>query len=142
MSLVLWIAGITVVLFIVSILFCPAILVRTHKKGTHHFRSIKIYPLIPLVGAAVMLLSGCVSISNVADSFLADSSVNPLRILILFLSMTVFSLVLDQTGFFKYVSGWILQRSGGGQYRIFLTLYAVISLLTVFTSNDIVILTF
>ncbi len=142
MSVVLWIAGITVVLFIVSILFCPAIMIRTNKKGELHFKSIKIYPLIPLAGALTMLLAGCVSLGQVAESFLADSSVNPLRILVLFLSMTVFSLVLDQTGFFGYVSGIILQRSGGGQYRIFLTLYAVISLLTVFTSNDIVILTF
>ena len=142
MSLCLWIAGITVVLFIASILFCPAILVRTNRRGDPHFRSIKIYPFIPLAGAAVMTLTGCVSLSRIADSFLADSSVNPIRILILFLSMTVFSLILDQTGFFGYVSGVILQRSGGGQYGIFLTLYAVISLLTMFTSNDIVILTF
>ncbi len=142
MSLILWIAGVTVVLFILSILFCPAVIFRFYKKHEWHFKSVKIYPLIPLLGAIVMLLTGCVSLWAVGESFLANSSVNPIRILILFLSMTVFSLILDQTGFFGYVSGVILQRSGNSQYRIFLTLYAVISLLTVFTSNDIVILTF
>lgn len=142
MSMVLWIAGVTVVLFILSILFCPAVMLRFYKKHEWHFKSVKIYPVIPLLGAMVMLLCGCVSLGAVGDSFLANSSVNPIRILILFLSMTVFSLILDQTGFFGYVSGVILQRSGNSQYRIFLTLYAVISLLTVFTSNDIVILTF
>ena len=142
MSMVLWIAGVAVVLFIASILFCPAIMVRTSKKGEIRFKSVKIYPFIPLTGALVMLLAGGVGVGQVAGSFLEDSSVNPIRILVLFLSMTVFSLVLDQTGFFGYVSSVILRRSGGGQYRIFMTLYAVISLLTVFTSNDIVILTF
>ena len=142
MSLVLWIAGITVVLFILSILFFPAVMLRYHRKQELCFKSIKIYPLIPLTGAVVMLIAGCVRMEAILDSFLANSSVNPIRILVLFLSMTVFSLILDQTGFFGYVSGVILQRSGNNQYRIFLTLYAVISLLTVFTSNDIVILTF
>lgn len=142
MSSVLLIAVISVVLFIASILFCPAIMVRYHKKGELCFRSVKIYPLIPLLGGVAMLVAKDLTIKQVADTFLVNSSVNPIRILVLFLSMTVFSLILDQTGFFGYISGVILQKSGKGQIRIFLTLYAVISLLTVFTSNDIVILTF
>ncbi len=142
MNLVLWIAVITVALFISSILFCPAIMFRFYRKHEWHFKSVKIYPFIPLLGGFAMLAAGGLSFRSVANAFLVNSSVNPIRILILFLSMTVFSLILDQTGFFGYISGVILKRAGGGQIRIFLTLYAVISLLTVFTSNDIVILTF
>ncbi len=142
MSLAIWIAAVTVVLFILSILFCPALMFRYHRKKELRFRSVKVYPFIPLLGGLVMLFTGCLDLSALGDAFLTRSSVNPIQILVLFLSMTVFSLILDQTGFFRYVSGVILKRSGNGQYRIFLTLYAVISILTVFTSNDIVILTF
>ncbi len=129
------ISAITVLLFITSILFFPKI--KVGKKI-----SCKVYPFIPLFGAGFMLAFGKVHMRGIFDSFTADSSVNPIRILILFLSMTVFSLILEQTGFFGHLSGVILQKAGHNQHRIFLALYGVISVLTVFTSNDIVILTF
>lgn len=130
----LLIAGITVIAFILSILFLPQVCV----KG----RTVKIYPFIPLLGGILMLLGGGVTGRELAVAFTEDSSVNPIRILVLFISMTVFSLILEQTGFFEHISGIVLQKSGHSQYRIFLSLYAIISILTVFTSNDIVILTF
>ncbi len=129
------IAVLTVLLFIASILFYPKITVGNRF-------SCKLYPVIPLLGAGVMLAFGKVHMRGILDAFTADSSVNPIRILILFLSMTVFSLILEQTGFFGHVSGVILQKAGHSQQKIFLALYGVISVLTVFTSNDIVILTF
>ncbi len=154
MNSVLVIAMITIVLFILSILFCPKItfplsISSRKSKNTNESEwtkkrkyEFKIYPFIPLCGAFGMLLCGKVSSEGIVRAFCADSSVNPIRILVLFLSMTVFSLILDQTGFFDYISGIVLQRSGNNQHRIFLSLYCVISALTVFTSNDIVILTF
>lgn len=142
MTCVLWIFAVTVVLFMASILFSPAVMIRVYRKKEWHFQSVKIYPWIPFLGALAMTVAGGVRLGDIKASFLSDSSVNPIRILILFLSMTVFSLILDQTGFFGYVSGVMLKKAGNSQMRIFLTLYAVISVLTVFTSNDIVILTF
>ena len=132
---ILLISALTVLAFIASILFFPQIPIA---KG----RRMKIYPLIPLTGALCLLLTGDVQWGLIMDSFTEDSSVNPIRILVLFFSMTIFSLLLEQSGFFVHISGVILRRAGQSQYKIFFSLYAVISLLTVFTSNDIVILTF
>lgn len=131
---VLIVAILTILIFIFSILFFPQIPLRG--------RQFKIYPFIPLVGGLAMLAVGGVHWSGIFRAFTENSSVNPIRIFILFFSMTVFSLLLDQTGFFEHISGVILQKAGHSQHRIFLSLYAIISLLTVFTSNDIVILTF
>ena len=131
---VLVIAILTVLCFIFSILLFPQVSVGT--------RRIKLYPIIPLVGGVCMLAFGGVHLSNIIKAFTEDSSVNPIRIFVLFFSMTIFSLLLDETGFFEHISGVILQKAGHSQHRIFLSLYSIISLLTVFTSNDIVILTF
>ncbi|MBE6535913.1 MAG: hypothetical protein E7677_04750 [Ruminococcaceae bacterium] len=127
------IAVVTVVLFMASVLFLPSV----GKNG-----KFKIYPLIPFVGGILMILFGNLSIGQVLTSFTENTSVNPIKILVLFLSMTVYSLILDRTGFFGYISGVVLKHAGHNQYAVFFSLYAVIAVLTVFTSNDIVILTF
>lgn len=132
---VLLISFFTILAFILSILFLPQISLGKKRK-------LKIYPFLPFLGALLMLACGGVQFSGIVSAFTEDSSVNPIRILILFFAMTIFSLILDQTGFFEHISGVILQKSGHNQYRIFLSLYAIISFLTIFTSNDIVILTF
>ena len=133
MVAMLTIALITVALFLSSVIFFPS--VGKNKK-------IKIYSLIPMAGAVLMVAVGDISWRDVFFSFTENTSVNPIKILVLFLSMTVYSLILDKTGFFRYVSGLVLKKSGRDQRVVFLSLYAVISILTVFTSNDIVILTF
>ena len=133
MAVMLTIALITVALFLLSVVFFPSV----GKK-----RKIKIYSLLPLAGAVLMIAVGDITWGDVFVSFTENTSVNPIKILVLFLSMTVYSLILDKTGFFRYVSGLVLKKSGHDQRIVFLSLYAVISVLTVFTSNDIVILTF
>lgn len=120
----------TVLTFILSVLFFPSV------------GRMKLYPFIPLAGGIGMLFSGAVTLSDVFECFTANTSVNPIKLLVLFLSMTVYSLILDRTGFFAYVSAVVLKRAGHSPLSVFIALYAVISLLTVFTSNDIVILTF
>ncbi len=133
MITMLAVAILTVALFLLSVLFLPT--VGKSKK-------IKIYSLIPLIGGFFMVALGDLTWREVLVSFTENTSVNPVKILVLFLSMTVYSLILDRTGFFGYVSGVVLKRAGHNQFTIFFSLYMVISLLTVFTSNDIVILTF
>ena len=126
-------AILTVALFLLSVLFFPTL--GKNKK-------FKIYSLIPLIGGFFMVALGSLTWSDVLTSFTENTSVNPIKILVLFLSMTVYSLILDKTGFFGYVSGVVLKKAGHNQLTVFLSMYAVIALLTVFTSNDIVILTF
>jgi len=129
----LTISVVTVLVFLLSVLFFPS--VGNSKK-------IKIYPFVPLLGAIMIIALSSLSLGEVVSCFTENTSVNPVKILVLFLSMSVYSIILDKTGFFVYISNAVLKRAGHNQYKLFLSLYAVISVLTVFTSNDIVILTF
>ena len=134
MLLTLVISLVIIAIFIASILFYPSVIFKGH--------TIKIYSFIPIIGAILLTLTGRISFSQIVTAFSENTSVNPLKILILFLSMTTFSLILEQTGFFSYISSAVLRKAGGNQFLIFVSFYAVISTLTVFTSNDIIILTF
>ncbi len=100
------------------------------------------YLAVTLLGAVALLLCGFCDLTVVGQALLADTAVNPVKILVLFLSMTVLSVFLDEIGFFSALASAALRRAGGGQRRLFLILYATVSVLTVFTSNDIVVLSF
>ena len=56
--------------------------------------------------------------------------------------MTALSVYLDEVGFFGYLAAAALRRAGGRQTVLFFALYLLVSVLTVFTSNDVIILTF
>ena len=100
MIVILATAILTVALFLLSVLFFPTL--GKNKK-------FKIYSLIPLIGGFFMVALGSLTWSDVLTSFTENTSVNPIKILVLFLSMTVYSLILDKTGFFGYVSGVVLK---------------------------------
>lgn len=101
-----------------------------------------LYWLIPLVCAAILLASGGVDAKAVWQSFTSNDEVNPLKILVLFLSMSALSVYLDEIGFFKWLANAVLKKAGASQKKLFFFLYITTSILTVFTSNDVIILTF
>ncbi|MBQ7172881.1 MAG: hypothetical protein IJR88_02030 [Clostridia bacterium] len=119
---------------IVSILKFPRI-----KLGRLSFDA---YWAISLAGAFLLLVSGKVNLKNLAASLTESSPVNPIKILLLFLSMTLLSVFLDEVGFFRYLASKTLKLAKHSQVKLFVLLYVVVSILTVFTSNDVVILTF
>jgi arsenical pump membrane protein len=119
---------------IVMVFLCPSVTVR----GT----ALSVYWAAPMAGAAALLLSGLLSPAEVWAGLTADTAVNPLKILLLFLSMTLMSLFLDCAGFFQNLASRVLGRACASQRILFCSLYLVVSLLTIFTSNDIVVLTF
>lgn len=128
------VAAVTCLAMIAAVLFFPKI-----KIGK---LAISSYWLITLLGAAVLLISGTVNLKSVAAALVADSSINPVKILVLFISMTILSVFLDELGFFRYLANCALKKAGKSQMKLFIVLYAVVSILTVFTSNDIIILSF
>ena len=128
------IAAITCGIMILSIFFFPRI------KGKRI--SLDTYWMVTVVGAAIMLASGLLSPSGLWHALTDSSAINPLKILLLFLSMTLLSVFLDEVGFFRYLANRALRLAGNSQKRMFAILYWTVSLLTVFTSNDIIILTF
>ena len=128
------IAAVTCIVMILGILAFPRI-----KVGKIALDS---YWIVALVGAVVMIAAGKVDLGTIKAAFTDGSAINPLKILLLFLSMTLISIFLDEVGFFRYLANKALRFAGESQFRTFAVLYWTVSLLTVFTSNDIVVLTF
>lgn len=128
------ICGVTCIAMILSILFFPKIRIGKIAIDT--------YWIVTLAGAAILLACGKADISTVGNALISNSAINPIKILVLFLSMTVLSIFLDELGFFRYLAGIALKKAKTGQTRLFLYLYITVSVLTVFTSNDVIILSF
>ena len=134
MILTLIISIITIVLMITSILFYPTIKIKKFQVNT--------YWIITSIGALLILICGLVPIKDFYQTLISKEEINPLKILILFFSMTFLSVYLDELGFFKYLAIKVTNLAKNNQYSIFITLFVAVSVLTVFTSNDIIILTF
>ena len=98
--------------------------------------------IFPLIGAIVVLAAGFLEIIEAGKSLWSFAGLNPIGILIIFFSMVYISKFLDTTGFFEFVAVYSLSKSGGSSIKLFVIIYFVVSILTVFTSNDVVILTF
>lgn len=127
---------------ILSIVFKPEICVKGKR--------IPVFFVVPLLSAILLIATGVLSLKEVWDGITYDmfsmfegrNSVNPIKILLLFFGMTTVSVFLDEAGVFRYLATKSMKLSGHSRTRLFFILYGVVSLLTVFTSNDIIILTF
>lgn len=134
MKLLLGIAIVTVLALVFSILFFPSVKIKGVSLGT--------YWMVAFVGCVILVCTGCIDFVSIGEGLTNDSAINPIKILILFLSMTLQSVFLDELGLFRYLASAVLRKAGKRQDILFLALYGVVSVLTVFTSNDIIILTF
>ena len=128
------ICAVTIVLMIASILFFPKL--RIGKLN------ISLYWVIALIGAIVLSIVKLQYLPAVGKAMISNTAINPLKILVLFISMTVLSIFLDELGFFRFLASFILKRAKTGQTKLFIYLYIMVSVLTMFTSNDIIILSF
>ncbi len=134
MIMAIVISVLTCVAMILAVLFVPKLRIGKLSLGS--------YWVATLLGACVLLLTGTVRLETVLGALLADTAINPLKILVLFISMALLSIFLDELDFFRYLASFSLRRAGESQMRLFLLLYVTVSVLTVFTSNDIIILSF
>lgn len=89
--------------------------------------------------AAIILVA--LNLVNLKEAILGDARLNPLGILALFFAMVFISIYLDSTGFFEFCAKIAVKHSGKSARKLFILLYITTSLLTIFTSNDIIILT-
>lgn len=134
MTFTLIVAGLTIALMFLSVLIKPYINIGKFRIG--------LYWIICLIGAIIMLAFSLIPFGKAIDGITANTSVNPLKILTLFIAMTVISEFLDDAGFFGYLADKVFLKGHKNQYKLFFALYLTVSVLTVFTSNDIVVLTF
>ena len=126
--------AVTCLAMIAFVMFIPKIRIGKIKLNS--------YWVIALAGAVIMILAKPGDLPLILSALVSDSAVNPVKILTLFISMTFISVYLDVTGLFSYLAGTVLKHAGKNQYRLFFLLYVTVSVLTVFTSNDIIVLTF
>ena len=128
------IASITFIAVTLSILFFPKI-----KIGRF---SISTYWLIALTGAIILLATSLAPIKEVFTELTSNTPINPIKIIILFFSMTCLSIFLDEVGLFKFLANFAAKKAKNNQFALFTIFYVLTATLTIFTSNDIVILTF
>ncbi len=134
MAFTIIICAVTALFVMLSVLIKPEFSLGKLKLGT--------YWVVAFIGAVLLLVTGCLPFRELIGGLTQNTSVNPLKILVLFFSMTSLSVYLDVLGFFRFLANAVLKRAGHNQKTLFLFLYLTVSILTVFTSNDIIILTF
>ena len=129
---------------IISILTCLALIIVLIKFPSFKVKnkSIETFWLIALIGAILILLTKRIPLDVLITSLTDNSSINPLKIIVLLLSLSMLSITLDELGFFEFIASRAIKYVKNSQYKLFFILFAMIAILTVFTSNDIVILTF
>lgn len=127
------ISSLTFILIAVSLLFFPKIKIWKISIST--------YWVIALLGAIILLIFSLAPINEVWKQLTANTKINPIKILVLFFSMTLISILLDEYGLFQYLANLAVKNAKGNQYALFFSLYALVAALTIFTSNDVVILT-
>lgn len=131
----------TLILFAITVISMLALVFV--KPAVHIGRwAISIFWVPPVLGVLAVLVFGILSFGEIGAGLVADTAVNPIEILVLFFSMTLLSVFLDEAGVFRYLAGQVMRHAGSGQKKLFVALYVTVSVLTVFTSNDIIVLTF
>lgn len=131
---VLIVVSLCILLMILSLLFFPKIKLGKINLDTYY--------IITLIGALILIIFGKININEMKELFFNTNGMNPIKIIILFLSMAFLSIYLDKLGFFHYIANLAAMKFKKSQISLFLALFILISILTVFTSNDIIILTF
>ena len=98
---------ITFVIMILTILFFPSIQIKKLKIST--------YWVIPLISAIALVVLKQINIKELIDITFHSSNMNPFKILLLFLSMTLLSIFLDEVGFFRYLAFRLLKNATQNQ---------------------------
>jgi arsenical pump membrane protein len=92
----------------------------------------------------ILILLFCFTTLNwqiFVKGIIGDEFIKPYSIIILFMSLSYVCISLDRTGIFEFLAHWIIKKCNSRGHLIWFGLCAFSSVLTVFTSNDIVILT-
>ena len=129
---------------VVSAITILTILILLIVKPTFTVKGVTIsfYWIIALLGAVLLFAVGSITPVEIWTGLTRPTSVNPLKLLVIFFGMTFLSVFLDEMNLFEYLASVAVRKSKATQKSLFLTIYITVSLLTMFTSNDIVILTF
>eukprot|EP00775_Hariotina_reticulata_P007983 gene7983-8181_t len=88
-----------------------------------------------------MLATRAADSHTLAKGIIGDADMQPYGIVILFLAIAYISTSLDMTGVFAWLALHITRLSKGHGMALFLLYFSLSSIMTVFTSNDVCIMT-
>ena len=131
----------SIIIAVLAIIIMFVCILRFPKLRIGKF-SIDTFWIPTFVGALLLIIIIKDVGKTFIDSITTNNSLNPLKILVLFISVSFLSVTLDDSGFFSFIASLFVSKYHNSQIKLFLVLYVLISILTIFTSNDIVILTF
>jgi len=99
--------------------------------------------LASIIAIIVLLISGTLDWDNMKIGLIGapGQHLQPYSILLLFMSLSYVCVSLDITGLFGFIANWIIKKSNYNGHKLFIWFSLFASVLTIFTSNDIVILT-
>lgn len=90
---------------------------------------------VPVIALFIAIALSFVEFSSIKVAFLEK-----FEIIVLIFSFGLMSTGLGKSGFFRYISYRIVEKSEGNTVRLILSMFALTSVITFFTTNDIVIL--
>ena len=96
---------------------------------------------VPIISLALLFILRCLSWDTFLIGIIGDEKIRPYGVIILFMSLSYICISLDITGLFEYIAKVIIRKSAGRGHALFIFFGLFASILTLFTSNDIVILT-
>lgn len=100
------------------------------------------YGLAPILCALMLLtFSPLTALTMLKKGIFGCQHIRPYTIIIYILSLSYICLSLDCTGFFEYVSLHVVRVVKSSGIRLFIGLFLLTSFLSMFASNDVVILT-
>ncbi len=126
------------VALIASILTCVALAIRPIKISKKLSLDMITGSVLSLV---LLLLTGIIDLETLKLGILGDENLSPWKIIIIFFTVAYAAISTDITGIFEVLAFKIVRWSQGNTRKLFLAFYLFAAILTIFTSNDIVILT-
>ncbi|MFX0036072.1 MAG: SLC13 family permease [Candidatus Hermodarchaeota archaeon] len=132
---------ITLAIFLlVIVLILISFITSSDKKKKRFFLRID-YSTAPLLGLLLLILTFSIDLEVISRGILGTERIKPFSIILLFFSLAYICISLDLTGLFEYMALKVAKGAGNSGIKLFIFFFLFSSILTTFTSNDIVILT-
>lgn len=125
---------------ILSVIYC--VIVKTFVRIPFTQLKLEVYYWIPpIVAVLLLLVIGALDFQTIHRGIAGDEHIQPYAILILFMSLAYVCISVDLTGMFAFIALYIAKKAKAGAKTLYFYFFWLSSFLTLFTSNDIVILT-
>jgi arsenical pump membrane protein len=94
----------------------------------------------PIIFLIVLFILNVIDLETIKLGIIGNSHIRPWEIIMIFFTAAYVSISVDVTGILDFFAYKIIRRADGNGVKLFLLFYLFSCVLTVFTSNDIVIL--